>query len=175
MRGKLPPQYILEQYFQVLLEFWRKKSCGVSDVNSELVMKKYVVQLTEAERIELQNLCKKGKQLSRKIRKANILLEADKNQSDEAIAENLCISVDTVERTRRRFVEGNLEYALNDYPRGGRPKMFDGIQEAALVALACTKPPNGRCVWTAAMLANQMVQLGVIEAISPESADIEKE
>ena len=84
-------------------------------------MKKFVVQLTEAERDGLHNLCRKGKQFSRKIRKANILLEADKNQSDEMISENLCVSVDTVERTRRRFVEGNLEYAFYDYPRGGRP------------------------------------------------------
>ena len=127
------------------------------------------MQLTDSERAELLKICGKGKQSARKIRKANILLEADKNQTDEEIARTLCVSVDTVERTRRRFVEGNLEFALNDCHRSGRPKTFDGIQEAALVALACTTPPGGRRVWTAELLAEQMVYLGVIDAISPES------
>jgi transposase len=132
-------------------------------------VKKFLVRLTEAERDELLKICSKGKQSARKIRKANILLAADKNQLDEEIAQSLNVSFDTIERTRRRFVEGNLAFALNDCHRSGRPKLFDGIQEAALVALACTTPPNGRRVWTAELLAEHMIHLGVIEAISPES------
>jgi transposase len=132
-------------------------------------MKKYPIELTDEERTELKNLCSKGKQSSRKIRKANILLEADKGISDEKISENLSVGIATVGRVRRRFVEGNLAYALNDFPRGGRPKIFDGIQEASLTALACTRPPKGRCTWTAELLAEQMIYLGVVEMISPES------
>lgn len=132
-------------------------------------MKRYHVQLTPEERIELLSICSKGKQSARRFRKAHILLEAEKGRTDEEIANNLSISIDTVERTRRKFVEGNLEFALNDAHRSGRPRTIDGIQEAALVALACTTPPKGRRVWTAELLAEQMVHLGVIESISSES------
>lgn len=132
-------------------------------------MKKYLVDLTDEERIELQNLCSKGNHSARKIRKANILLEAAAGLTDEEIARNLNLGYATVKRTRKRFTEGNLKYALNDSPRNGRPRIFDGIQEAALVALACTTPPQGRCTWTAELLAEQLVFLGVVEVISPES------
>lgn len=132
-------------------------------------MKKYIVNLANDERIELQNLCSKGRQASRKIRKANILLEADRGLTDDEISDNLCVGHATIERTRQRFVEGNLRYALDDQHRGGRPKKFDGIQEASLIALACTTPPSGRCTWTAELLAEQMILLGVVEIISPES------
>ncbi len=132
-------------------------------------MKKYKVQLTDEERNELQNLCSRGKQSSRKIRKANILLESDRGQTDEQIVQNLYVGQATVERTRRRFVEGNLKYALSDVQRNGRPKKFDGVQRTALIALACTTPPQGRAIWTAELLAEQMVGLGVVEAISPGS------
>lgn len=125
--------------------------------------------MTDEERAELQNLCSKGNQASRKIRKANILLEADRCLTDDEISKNLCVGHATIERTRQRFVEGNLRYALDDYPRGGHPKKIDGIQEASLIALACTTPPGGRCTWTAELLAEQMVHLGVVEVISPES------
>lgn len=132
-------------------------------------MKKYCILLTDDERNELQNLCCKGHHASRKIRKANILLEADKGLSDEEISQYLNVGYATVKRTRKRFIEGNLQYALNDCSRNGRPKLFDGIQEAALIALACTTPPRGRSTWTAELLAEQMVFLGVVETISPES------
>lgn len=127
------------------------------------------MRLTDNEREELQHLCRKGKHLSRKIRKANILLEADKGQMDEQIVRNLGVGQATVERTRRRFVEGNLRYALSDSPRNGRPRKFDGIQKTALIALACTTPPEGCAIWTAERLAERMVSLGVVEAISPGS------
>lgn len=132
-------------------------------------MKKYIVRLTIEERTELQNLCSKGTGSSRKIRKANILLEADKGLTDEEISNNLYVGHATIERTRQRFVEGNLRYALDDFPRAGRPKTFDGIQEASLIALACTTPPKGRCTWTAELLAEHMIYLGVVETISPDS------
>lgn len=132
-------------------------------------MEKFIVQLSNEERIELQNLCRKGTGPARKIRKAHILLEADDGISDEEIAYNLNVGVSTVRRTRRRFIEGNLKFALTDGPRSGRPKEFDGIQEAALVALACTTPPEGRCAWTIELLVEQMIFLGVVESISNET------
>lgn len=132
-------------------------------------MKKYIVELTDEERDDLHDICSKGKHSARKIRKANILLESDKGRTDEEISINLCVGQATVERTRRRFVEGNLKHALIDISRTGRPRKFDGIQRTALVALACTTPPEGRAVWTAELLAQRMVNLGVVDVISPRS------
>jgi transposase len=132
-------------------------------------VEKYQVDLTDKEYFELQNLCSKGKHPARKIRKANILLEAAAGKTDDEIAQNLHVGTATVQRTRKRFVEGNLEYALNDCFRDGRPKVFDGIQEAALVALACTNPPKGRAAWTVELLTEKMVLLGIVETISRES------
>lgn len=126
-------------------------------------MKKYNVRLTDEEREELQCLCSKGKHSARKIRKANILLEADRGLTDEQIVQNLNVGQATVERTRRRFVEGNVKYALSDVPRKGRPRKFDGIQRTALVALACTTPPEGCAIWTAERLAERMVSLGLLK------------
>jgi transposase len=132
-------------------------------------VKKYIVRLTDQERQELRDICSKGRHSARKLRKANILLESDKGQIDEEISKNLCVGQATVERTRKRFVEGNLKYALSEVSRVGRPRKFDGIQRTALIALACTNPPQGRAVWTAELLAQQMVLLGVVDFISPRS------
>jgi len=137
-----------------------------------MLVQKYDVQLTDEEGNELRNLCSKGQQSARRVRKANILIEAALGRTDEEISQNLNVSCATVQRTRRRFVEGNLKYALNDCFRDGRPKIFNGIQEAALVALACTTPPEGRCTWTTELLAEQMALLGVVENISPTSVRI---
>jgi len=135
-------------------------------------MEKYCVQLTKEESTELHNLCSKGRHSARKIRKANILLQAAEGRTDDEIAQILNVGYATIQRTRRRFVEGNLKYALDDCPRDGRPKTFDGIQEAALVALACIIPPEGHCVWTVELLVKQMILLGVVKNISATSVRI---
>lgn len=130
------------------------------------------MELTSEELTELCNLCSKGQNSARKIRKVNILIEAAAGRTDDEIAQNLKVGYATIQRTRRRFVEGNLQHALTDCPRDGRPKKFDGIQEAALIALACTTPPEGCCIWTTELLAEQMVFLGVVDKISSESVRI---
>jgi len=98
-----------------------------------------------------------------------MLLLADEDQADSRIAKTLQSSVATVQRVRRRFVEGNLERALNDNPRSGRPVEFSGEQEAHLVALACSQPPAGRKCWTMQLLADQLVEREVVETISDET------
>jgi len=75
----------------------------------------------------------------------------------------------TVQRTRRRFVEGNLDGALNERPRRGREKKLDAKGEAILEALAHSKPPEGRKRWTLQLLADRMVQLKVVDRISYET------
>ena len=129
----------------------------------------YVVDLTEEERNSLLNLLKGGKHSSRKLNRARILLLADEDKTDQEIAEVLHTSVPTVQRTRQRFVEGNLEAALNERPRPGGHKKLDGKAEAFLVALACSDPPAGRQRWTMQLLADKLVELQVVDAISDET------
>jgi transposase len=131
--------------------------------------KKYVVDLSAEERAELQGLLNKGKLAVRKLKRAQILLLADEDRSDEAIAAALHVGTATVARTRERFVSGGLALALNERPRpGGQPKLTPG-QQAHLVALACSAPPRGRRHWTLQLLADRLVELGVVESIADET------
>jgi transposase len=129
----------------------------------------YRVDLTEEERATLDTLTRQGAARARQIRRAQILLLADAGQRDTEIAKGLRVGVSTVERTRKRFVEEGLTAALSERPRpGGTPKL-DGKQEALLVALACSNPPEGRKCWSMQLLADRLVGLGVVAAISDET------
>jgi transposase len=133
-------------------------------------MKKlYRVDLTEEERARLLGLTQSGKTAARCVRRAQTLLLAAEGHPDRVIAQMLHIGHATVERTRQRCVEEGLDAALADRPRpGGIPKL-DGKQEAFLVVLACTPAPEGRRCWTMQLLADRLVAVGVIEAISDET------
>lgn len=125
-------------------------SCAMLEAqHKEADMQKlYIVNLTEDERSELRDLIKQGKPAARKVARAHILLLADEGATDKAIAASLHVGKATVERTRKRFVEGNLARALNEDPRpGSLPKLGDK-QEAFLIATACSTPPAGRPKWT---------------------------
>ncbi len=131
--------------------------------------KRYIVDLTAAERAGLLALLHKGVAPARRLTRAHILLLAAEGGTDQGIAAALHVHAATVERTRRRFVEGGVERALSDQPRpGGRPKL-NGKQEAYLVALACSRAPEGRAQWTMQLLADRLVELGVVDAISDET------
>jgi transposase len=78
-------------------------------------------------------------------------------------------SVSTIERTRKRFVDAGLEAALHEQPRPGARRKLAGKQAAFLIALACSEPPTGRTCWTMQLLADRIVELGVVEAISDET------
>ena len=131
--------------------------------------KKYIVDLTDAERTELRDLVKKGTARARRLSRAHILLRADEDATDAAIAEALHVSIRTVERTRQKFVEGNLACALNERSRPGAKRKLDAKSEAHLVALACSTPPEGQAVWTMWLLADELVALGLVESISDET------
>ncbi len=105
--------------------------------------------MTPEEREELVGLLNGGQGRVRKTNRARILLVADEERTDEEVAEALLTSVSTVERTRKRFVEGGLERALNESPRPGGKRKLTGKQEAYLVALACSDPPEGNKRWSA--------------------------
>ena len=134
-------------------------------------MKKvYVVDLTNEERAGLLELVGKGEVRARKMNRAHILLLANEGRTDKDIAEALHTSPSTVERTRKRFVEGGgLEQALNESPRPGGRRKLNGRQEAYVVALACSEPPEGKKRWSMQLLADRLVEAGVVDEISDET------
>jgi transposase len=131
--------------------------------------KKYVVTLSDAERARLRTLIRTGTGAARTLARARVLLLADEGHTDAHIAANVHVGTTTVERLRRRWVEGGLPAALQERPRpGGNPKL-DGKQEALLVALACSEPPEGRSCWTMQLLAERLVVIGAVDTISDET------
>jgi len=139
-------------------------------------MKKYVVRLTCEERTKLQRLVSVGKAAARKILHARILLQADQGPdgpawTDAHISEGLTVHHRTIVGVRERLVEQGLEAALNrkKQERLSRPRTFDGKAEAHLIALRCSEPPKGRIRWTLHLLADKLVELRVVDAVSYET------
>ena len=130
---------------------------------------RYRVKLTDAERNELRISLAGGKQSARKLKRAQILLAADAGQSDAAIAASVQVGTSTIFRTKRRFVEGNLELALAETARPGAARKLSGKEEALLVATACSNPPPGRARWTLELLAGAMVALTTHGSLSDET------
>jgi transposase len=129
----------------------------------------YIVDLTEEERTYLLDFIKSGERSARKLNRARILLLADEGKADSEIAGALHTGTATVQRTRQRFVEGNLEGALNERPRPGGQRKLDEKGEAILETLAQSKPPDGRKRWTLQLLADRLVQLKIVDSISYET------
>jgi transposase len=138
-------------------------------------MKKYIVELTIEERKQLETLVKRGKVEGYKIKHAQILLKADQGKhgeawSDSEIARAFSCHVTTVENVRRRFVELGYEAALGRAKRGPNKRKLDGDAEATLIALACSDAPEGRTRWTVRLLADKLVELGVVDQLSRMTA-----
>src|SRR3954462_5423083 len=130
---------------------------------------RYRVELSEAERDELATLLRGGTQAARKLKRAQILLAADGGACDAAIAACIGVGQSTIYRTKRRFVEGNLEAALSEEPRPGAPRKLSGPETVLLVATACAGPPAGRARWTLELLADKMVRLTDHDDLSRET------
>ncbi len=131
--------------------------------------KKYIVKLTDEERQSLLELTSRGEVRARTMKRAQILLKADEGLKDGNIVDALNTSRPTVERIRKRFVEGNLEKALYDDPRPGSKTKLDGRAEAELIALACSDAPDGHEKWSLRMLADKLIELDVVDDISHET------
>jgi len=135
----------------------------------------YKVTLTDEEREYLTDLISKGKAAARKLTHARILLKADQNENGPAwddghISEAFDVSVSTVERVRKAFIEDGVEAAISHKaPCGTRPPKFDGEKEAHLIALACSQPPDGFEDWTLRLPADKMVELNHFESLSHET------
>lgn len=138
-------------------------------------MKKYRVTLTGEERQALNQIISKGKGAARKLLHARILLKADEGEGqaawqDEAISTALEVSISTIERVRERFVVEGLQAALERKPpRREYQRKLNGEQEAHLVALVCSPPPEDRGRWTLKLLAAQMVELAYVDTVSSET------
>lgn len=130
---------------------------------------KYLVTLTAEERQQLLDLTHQNKVSTRRFKRAQILLLADDGHRDETIAQMLYVGESTVHRTRQKFVDGGVEFALSEAPRFGGKRKLDGKAEAFLVATACSAPPNGKAEWTMQMLADRLVEVNLVEQISDET------
>lgn len=138
--------------------------------------KRYVVRLEAAERERLQRLVSVGKGAAAKLTHARMLLQADQSEDgpgwiDARIAEGLGVTTRTLEHIRRRFVEEGLESALGRKKqcRPSKERRLDGAKEARLVAICCSKAPEGRRRWTLRLLADRLVQLNIVESIGHET------
>ena len=130
---------------------------------------KYKVKLAESERSRLNEVSHRGKPPVRTVKRALALLKADEGIRDGETAGALLINAATVARVRKRFVEEGLEAAINDKPRPGRERKLDGKQEARLVAITCSSPPEGHVNWTLHLLADKVVELEFAGSISLET------
>jgi transposase len=137
--------------------------------------KKFPVILSDTERDDLKRLIATGTAPARKLTHARILLKADESAEgagwvDEKVADAVEVSQPTVSRGRKQYFEEGLQAALNRRPpKREYHRKLDGEQEARLVALACSQPPEGHARWSLRMLADRLVELEIVEGISHQT------
>ena len=139
----------------------------------EILVKKYIVRLSDNERRQLAALIRKGSSPAHRLLKARILLKADVSEagegwSDNEIIDALATSASMVYRVCKQLVEEGLDAVLSRKAAAspGVPRIFDGEKEARLIALACSKPPEGYARWSLRLLESKVVELGIVEAAS---------
>jgi len=135
---------------------------------------KYVVRLSGDERDSLQSIARKGKAAAYKRLNAQMLLKADEGDDgpgwkDQDIAETFEVSTKTVARLRERLCSKGFAPCLEREKGAGRKRKLDGSQEARLIALTCSEPPEGRARWTLRLLADEMVELEYVDELSHET------
>ena len=136
----------------------------------------YRVKLSTAQRESLKELSSSGTIKVRAYKRARVLLLSDENRAGgvkpaSQIAEEVDLSLATVQRVRRQFVRDGLEAALSEKVRAGAPRKFSERDRAKITALACTQPPQGHARWTLRLLAEKMVELELVESISHDTVD----
>jgi len=130
--------------------------------------KRYIVNLTRDEREALTQLVRNQRVSGFKRQRAQILLKADDDLTDQEIADDIEVGLVTVERVRKRCIERGVEACLERKPQENpsRPRKLDGAAEAQLVRLACSSPPAGRSRWTLSLLADGLIELKVFDTVS---------
>jgi len=134
-------------------------------------MKKHVVKLTDEQRERLEKMIASGKAPARELAHARVMLGSDEGQPDAEVAAAVRVSQVSVERVRKRYCTAGLEAALKRRPQPPRPgkRKLDGEAEARLVMLACSEPPQGHGSWTLDLLADRMVRLSYVPAVSRDT------
>ena len=129
------------------------------------------IQLKKKDRHQLESMVRTGKHGARTLTRCRILLLSDKNgkaKRNREIIEALGISPATLYNVRKRFLEEGIN-SIHDKPRSGQPRKFEGKAAAAITALACSSPPEGRVRWTLELLADRAVELKLVDSICPQS------
>ena len=129
----------------------------------------FAVRLSAEDRTQLEGLIRRGQHSARVINRARILLKTDEGWSASQVAVALDTSQRTVFRTKRRYAEEGLGGVLHDRPQANRYRKLDDRGEAHLIALACSDAPEGHDHWTLRLLADQVVELGLVSSLSHET------
>lgn len=132
-------------------------------------MKRQRVKLNSSEIRYLHNFKSSGKKSQREYDRANILLLLDKGKKDTEIADFLEVERTTIWRTRKRYLEEGLEKSLQEKDRSGQPRKYGAEQEAEIIALACSDPPEGRARWSLELLAENLSGQKGLGSINRES------
>lgn len=128
--------------------------------------KKDLIKLKPKDQKMLKQLVSKGSQKVRTITRSRILLMANDGKTDSKIIEALNVARNTIRTVRYRYVHQGLEAAINEQPRTGAPNKFTGRDKAKIIAIACSKPPEGRNRWTLRLIADTLVELDIVDDIS---------
>ena len=134
-----------------------------------MALEQYAVRLTPDEREQLSRLIRSGKSSARIVARARILLKVDEGWNAPQVAAALDVSKGTVYRAKRRYVEEGLAGVIQDRVQANRYRKLDDRGEAHLIALACSPAPDGHDRWTLHLLADKVVELGVVESLSYET------
>ena len=127
------------------------------------------INLTEKELNFLYDFLKKGRKSARELTRAQILLFTYEGKTELEIKDTLRISRATVSNTKKRYRKEGLQNALVEKPRSGQPRKYSPIQEAEIIAMACTNPPKGRKRWTIRLLTERMKRRNEFETINRET------
>ena len=128
-------------------------------------MKKYHVQLSQADREQLTQLLSKGSLTSRVYKRATALLALDQHKTYGAVSTLVGVKYQSVSVWSKKYKSEGLSF-LNDKPRSGRPLEIDALQRAKITALACSEPPQGHAKWSLRLLADKIVELNYCDQIS---------
>ena len=127
------------------------------------------IHLSEDERTHLEVFVRRGKANARTLTRARVLLKCDAGWSNDKIIEAFDISGQTIRNVRQRYETGGVEAVLSDKRQACRRQALTDEQAAHLIAIACSKVPDGHDHWTVRMLAGQAVELGYVRRLSPET------
>jgi hypothetical protein len=139
-------------------------------------MKKHIIELSEEQRQQIEQVIRSGKAPARKISHAHILLKSASGPngpawSDQQIMEAYGVGETTIWQVRRRFLEQGLDDALDRRPQPERPekRILNGVHEAHQIALCCGAQPEGQARWSMRLLADRFVQINEVESLSYET------